>query len=298
MADLDDCLVCGHSERRPLYPVRDFEYGVPWDSQLLLCEGCGLVSHDPPIRQSEIPTLYPDDYHAHRSGSEAGLYWKLRRGWSLLGLRTLLASVPEGGRLLEVGCGNGDFLRMVAEARPDLELHGVDIVDTGIDDIEGLTFHSGMLETVDIPVTFDLIYFDNLIEHVADPVVFLEKCRELSKPGGRIHGKTPDHLSVDRPLFGRYWAGYHYPRHTFVFDHHNIRLLLDRCGFQDVEVEGAYAYWSLSLRNLWMPGHGSKPRGVVHAGITIGMLPVDLAINRLRCHGAMTFTARTPEAAR
>ncbi len=278
-----------------MYPVRDFEYGVPWESQLLICGSCGLVTHDPAITAEDIPELYPSTYHAYTGGSQGkGLYWKLRKAWATFAMRGVLSHLPRGGRLLEVGCGNGSFLRLVAEARPDVALHGIDIVDTHIEDIPGLVFHEGMLETTDLPGDFDVIYFNNLIEHVPDPVAFLDKCYRILRPGGVIYGNTPDHLSLDRYLFGRYWAGYHYPRHTFVFNHDNMRKILEQCGYEDIELKGSYAFWSLSLRNIFMERHGPKKRGLVHAAITIGMLPFDLLVNVFRCHGAMTFIGRAP----
>lgn len=288
------CLNCG-AALRPLHDdIEDYEYLVAWPSRLVICPDCGLVTHDPPIRADEIGRLYPETYHAFTGGPGGrGLYWRLRKALARLTLRGLLPLLPRGARLLEVGCGNGSFLRLLAEARPDLELHGVDIVDTGITGIPGFTFHHGMLEGAGLPAaTFDLVYFNNLIEHVADPLVFLAECRRLLRPGGRVYGNTPDHLSVDRRLFGKYWAGYHYPRHTFVFDHRNLAEILGKAGFVEVRLRGSYAFWSLSLRNRLSPGHGPKRRGLLHAAITLGMLPLDLLINRLRVHGAMTFSAR------
>lgn len=291
------CLNCGGRLRPLRDDIRDYEYLVEWNSRLVSCPDCGLVTHDPPIEGADIPRLYPDDYHAHSGGSSGqGLYWKLRKALAKVTLRGLLPLIPPGGKLLEVGCGNGSFLRLLSEARPDVELHGVDIVDTKIEGIPNFTFHHGMLETADLPEkTFDVVYFNNLIEHVPDPFQFLEKCRRILRPGGSVYGNTPDHLSVDRYLFGKYWAGYHYPRHTFVFDHHNLDQILRKTGFTGVKLRGSYAFWSLSLRNLLTPGHGPKKRGLTHAAITAGMLPLDLLVNVFRGHGAMTFSASSAE---
>jgi hypothetical protein len=125
---------------------------------------------------------------------------------------------------------------------------------------------------------------------VADPPRFLAKCRAILRPGGVIVGVTPDHLSLDRHLFGRYWAGYQYPRHTFVFDHRNIRTLLERAGFEIVRITGSHAYWYLSLANLLVERPGSKKRGL--ATITALFAPLDFLINRFRVHGSMTFVGR------
>lgn len=289
------CLSCS-GELSPLHDdIQDYEYLVDWKSRLVICPDCGLVTHDPPIQGADIPLLYPETYHAHTGGSSGqGLYWKLRKALAGITLRGLLPLVPPGAKLLEVGCGNGSFLRLLGEARSDLELHGVDIVDTKIQGIERFTFHQGMLETVDLPEScFDVVYFNNLIEHVPDPFLFLAKCRRILKPGGLAYGNTPDHLSIDRYLFGKHWAGYHYPRHTFVFDHHNLPQIFRKAGFEDIRLKGSYAFWSLSIRNRLTPGHGPKKRGLLHAAVTGGMLPLDLLINLFRCHGAMTFSARS-----
>lgn len=294
--DVTCCLSCGGALDTLHDDIRDFEYGVRWSSRLVICRQCGLVTHSPRITIDEIPTLYPSTYHAYTGGSEgAGLYWKLRRAWAGFSLRGLLPLLPQHGSFLEVGCGNGSFLRNLSRARPDLDLHGIDIVDTEITGIPNFTFHEGMLETAELPAhAFDVVYFNNLIEHVPDPLRFLEKCKQLLRPGGFIYGNTPDHLSLDRFVFGRYWAGYHYPRHTFVFDHDNMVAILRKCGYEQIRVKGSYAFWSLSLRNIFMEGHGPKKRGLVHAATTLGMLPFDLLVNLFRCHGAMTFTASLP----
>jgi SAM-dependent methyltransferase len=142
------------------------------------------------------------------------------------------------------------------------------------------------------PSSFDAVYCSNLIEHVPDPLAFLAKCREVLKPGGVIVGVTPDHLSLDRYVFGRYWAGYHYPRHTFIFNHRNIRTLLEKAGFDVVRIKGSHAYWYLSLANLVLELPGTRKRGFAFAAITSLFAPLDLLVNRVRVHGSMTFIGR------
>ncbi len=287
------CVSCDGELRTFYSDIRDYEYRVQWSSHLVICSSCGLVTHSPPLQQDDIPLLYPETYHAYTGGAVGkGLYWKLRNALARFTLRGLLPFLPAGARFVEVGCGNGSFLRLLSEARPDVELHGVDIVDTGIDGIPNFTFHKGMLETAPLEEHgYDVVYFNNLIEHVPDPFAFLAKCRRILRPGGIIYGNTPDHLSVDRYIFGKYWAGYHYPRHTFIFNHENIVDIFHQSGFRDVKLRGSYAFWSLSLRNMFAEGHGPKKRGISHAAITLALLPFDLILNRFRCHGAMTFSA-------
>jgi hypothetical protein len=108
---------------------------------------------------------------------------------------------------------------------------------------------------------------------------------------GIVVGMTPGHLSLDRFLFGRYWAGYYYPRHTFVFNHRNVRTLLEASGFEVVRVKGGHAHWFLSLANLFLELPGTRKRGSPSA-ITALFAPFDLLVNRFRVHGSMTFIGR------
>jgi SAM-dependent methyltransferase len=296
------CALCGVGatpEARPrlaplIRDIKDYEYGVPWRSELWACGRCGLVVQEPRVAPQEIPKLYPSGYLAHSGSSRAhGVYGRLK---SILGrreARLLARHVPQGGRVIEVGCGNGKLLSLLHDLRPDIGLAGVDIEDVGITGLPGFTFYHGQLEAVAIePASFDAVYCSNLIEHVPDPLTFLKKCHEVLKPGGVIVGITPDHLSLDRYVFGRYWAGYHYPRHTFIFNHHNIRAILTNAGFEAIEVKGSHAYWYLSLANLLLELPGTRKRGLAFAAITALFAPLDLLINRFRVHGSMTFIGR------
>lgn len=285
----------GAPELKPLVTdIRDYEYGVEWRSELHTCLRCGLVVQIPRVAPADIPKLYPSNYLAYSAQSRGrGVYGFLKRVLAETGARAVARHVPEGGRLIEVGCGNGSFLKVLHRLRPDVGLAGVDIEDVRVSDIAGFTFYHGQLEEAEIPAqSFDAVYCSNLIEHVPDPLLFLRKCRHILKLGGVIVGVTPDHLSIDRYVFGKYWAGYHYPRHTFLFNHHNIRHFLRASGFEILRIGGSYAFWYLSLANRFVNLPGTKKRGLAFAAVTGLFAPLDFLINLLRCHGSMTFVGR------
>jgi SAM-dependent methyltransferase len=288
------CINCEGKLAPLLDDIEDWEYGVPWRSRLVECEACGLVTHDPPVLAHEVERLYPDNYLAHSPASRSkSVYGRLKSLLARLGGRGVAREIPSGGSCLEVGCGNGSFLRVLTEARPDIEVAGVDIQDVGVSGVPRFTFYHGQLEEVDLQGRrFDVVYCSNLIEHVPDPFRFLRKVREILTPSGVIYCITPDHLSLDRYLLRRHWAGYHYPRHTFVFNHDNIRQILGKCGYETTRVSGAYGFWYLSLANRFIELPGTKPRGLMFAAVTAAFLPFDLLVNRFRCHGSMTFVAR------
>lgn len=293
-ASLPACRNCAGDVAAFIDEIEDWEYGVAWRSRLVMCRQCGLVSHDPAVRGDEIERLYPQGYMAHTPASRSrSVYGWLKGVLGRRSARAVARHIPAGGSCLEVGCGNGSFLALLGEARGDVELAGVDIVDLGVAGVPRFTFYKGQLEAIDFGERrFDVIYCSNLIEHVPDPFVFLRKCAALLRPGGVIYGVTPDHLSVDRYLMGRYWAGYHYPRHTFVFNHRNLGAILSKSGFDSVRIRGSYSFWYLSLANRLVELPGRRKRGLLFAAVTALFLPLDLLINLFRCHGSMKFVAR------
>ena len=290
---MSECLLCQNPMDPLIDDIRDWEYGVEWESKLVICPSCGLVSHQPPIRSEQITALYPANYLAHSPASASrSLYGRLKEILAHRTARKIASNVPQGGTMMEIGCGNGHLLKNIAAVRPDIHFVGVDIEQVEITGLQNFTFHHGQFEQVELEEdSIDLIYCSNLIEHVPDPLLFAQKVLKTLSPHGTFLGVTPDHLSVDRYLFGKYWAGYHYPRHTFVFNHHNIKTLLKNSGFSEIKISGAYSFWYLSFANKLVELPGTKKRGIAFALVTALFLPIDLLINLFRCHGSMTFSA-------
>lgn len=292
-----DCLICHKTMWPFIDQIDDYEYGVAFKSKLVKCGNCGLVSHDPPVQADQIPGLYPDNYLAHSATrTKKGLYGRLKAELEHRAVRKIAGRIPRTGTFLEIGCGGCGLIRNLSRTLPHARFIGVDIKQVDIPPIDRFTFVLGQFESADIvPKSIDVLYCSNLIEHVADPREFVRKCFRVLKPGGLLIGVTPDHLSIDRRIFGRYWAGYHYPRHTYVFDHLNLPLLLRQEGFAEVGVTGSYAFWYLSFANRFLKLHGGRPRGLAFFLGTLVMYPFDRLVNFFRCHGSMDFQAIRPQ---
>jgi len=290
------CVNCGRTPAPFIEKPQDYEYGVAWSTAFVRCPGCFLVTQEPRVRSQDIPKLYSANYFVHSEAStKNGLYSFLKKILDAKRINRLREYLPENGVLIEVGCGHGDFLRLLEKTRPDMSLTGVDIVDPGVFEGSSVKFYIGQLEDQKIESgSVDLIYSDALIEHVEDPVQFLKTCYRLLKPSGVVFGITPDHGSIDRLIFKKYWAGYHYPRHTFLFDHHNIIEILEKAGFTNVKLEGSNGLWAKSIKNITMTLPATKKRGIIHYGSMIAFYPVDLLINLFMCHGRMCFVAHHP----
>lgn len=298
--EAETCLVCAAAGTRgELAPVHeaidDYEYGVERVATYHECASCGFVMQLPRVPAHEIAALYPRDYQTYtrpkKSLFGAMKAWLVRRE----ARQVAALSSSDAPRILEVGCGNGALLEAVLAQRPQAYVCGVDIADIGLSGHPQIDFRLGQLEDADLPRgSFDTVFCSNLIEHVADPLAFMAQVRGLLRPGGRFVIVTPNHLSLDRLVFGRRWGGYHFPRHLMLFNHRNLRTALKAQGFVVERISGGHAWWAISIGNCLYRESARRPRGLLFAAISLALLPFDVLANLVRPHGTMTSVAVRP----
>lgn len=252
------CAVCGSVPAEPVGVGEDFEYRTSADSFLAVqCNECGLVYLHRRPAPSELQRIYPDDYHAFDfSADQFGLVHRVRRqleGRRMLGVTK---EVPPGGRILDVGCGDGFHLGLLRDfGLTSWRLVGVDPDQraTSRANAHGFEVQLGTVESVDLgDASFDLVLLIQTIEHVADPGAVLRRIRTLLRPGGRLLVVTDNTGSLDFTIFKRrHWGGYHFPRHWHLFNEGALRRLAAMSGL-DVEELGTMVSpvnWVYSIRN-------------------------------------------------
>jgi 2-polyprenyl-3-methyl-5-hydroxy-6-metoxy-1,4-benzoquinol methylase len=166
---------------------------------------------------------------------------------------TRLLSPP--GRLLDVGCGTGSFLRAA-------EAHGWDVTGTEFSrdgarmaESDGYTVFTGDLWEAGFPDEgFDVITCWHVIEHVSDPRRLLFEMRRILSPGGLLVLATPNLRDLFFQL-GYLLVRFRRPRiyepderevHLFVYSAETLRRLAGIAGFTDIRVgfdRGAAAVW-------------------------------------------------------
>jgi 2-polyprenyl-3-methyl-5-hydroxy-6-metoxy-1,4-benzoquinol methylase len=99
-----------------------------------------------------------------------------------------LIDLPAAGRLLDIGCANGNLLRTFHPLRPGWELYGAEISDVCKDEVLRLPgvrgFHGG--RDVAYPLRYDLITLCHVLEHVPDPAALLRPLVHNLAPDGRL----------------------------------------------------------------------------------------------------------------
>lgn len=153
-------------------------------------------------------------------------------------LRALLPPYRDGGRIVDVGCGNGDFLLKMKVL--GWEVFGIE-TDPRAAEIaasRGILVTTVPLEKAGLPENWaDAVTMNHVLEHLYDPLSSLRECRRILKKGGRLALYTPNALSLGHEFFGRSWRGLEPPRHLHIFSPKALRLALAAAGFTNVTVK-------------------------------------------------------------
>jgi SAM-dependent methyltransferase len=150
-------------------------------------------------------------------------------------IRHLPAPSGAGRRLLDVGCGNGDFLRIGRSLGFDVIGLDLDATAAARARESGFTVLVGTVEDAGLdPGAFDHVTMSHVVEHLHDPVGTLRRVAMLLRPGGRIWLQTPNLEAEGLKRFGADWRGLEPPRHLTIFDAGSLRAALRAAGFERI----------------------------------------------------------------
>lgn len=266
-----NCPVCGiYLENDSFVRVYMSSYNKQ-EYKLYYCNGCDLQFWSP-LRI--IPEFYESEVFAFYEGFHTGLSAKISYNhmafFNYLPLRK--------GRLLDVGCGNGVFLKEAQ--RTGFEVYGIDFDKKSVETAKsqfGLanTFAMSLDEFIAWCPNqqFDIITIFEVLEHQDNPKDFIEKLRKLLKPGGYIAGSVPNRERVFADK-DRSALGIDYPPHHFLwFNKNSLSVLLQSQGFRSIEVYYIKSLqWLASyLGNLLIGHHYAK----LHRQLIQALLKLD-----------------------
>lgn len=142
----------------------------------------------------------------------------------------------DGGRLLDVGFGNGGFLKVASEMGWNAEGIDFDPKAVGVARARGLNVRCGSVADLSAHAEeYDVITLSHVIEHVHEPLVLLRDLYRLLKPGGCLWLDTPNLSSFGSRRYGRNWRDLDPPRHLVLFTPASLRMSLEKVGLQQIE---------------------------------------------------------------
>jgi 2-polyprenyl-3-methyl-5-hydroxy-6-metoxy-1,4-benzoquinol methylase len=232
------CGACGHGRWSPAGEVCGKRYAC--------CLGCGVVRLYDRVAADRLHLLY-EGYYPGADPSPGELRRQLANPTFGHRRRRLEAAVPQPRRrILEIGCGDGNFLAYLREhgwgvhgSEYDAETAALVRRRHGIDVAVG--------DVADAPppgAPFPAVAAYHVLEHVYEPAAWLATVRAMLEPGGILHLQVPNHASLTRRATGLAWASLMFPQHVYFYSPRTLSALLRRAGFVPLGV------------TTWDPWHG------------------------------------------
>jgi len=126
-----------------------------------------------------------------------GYYPAMRWEWQAV-VEEIKRSGPPRGRVLEVGCGSGTFLRLAKDSLPELSVIGLDLAERAVEQCraKGIESYAETLEQycrhpANQGKVFDYICAFHCLEHVSSPKELVQGMAPLTDRSSTIFLSTP-----------------------------------------------------------------------------------------------------------
>ncbi|HKJ25792.1 MAG TPA: methyltransferase domain-containing protein [Myxococcota bacterium] len=229
MSPPETCLLCGSTRHRAIFN----EHGT----DVLRCRDCRHVfsAHDADADFAGYwgEVVKPGEW-----------FWRDAHEAMYEAFFELMVTEPKG-RLLDVGCGLGHFVKAMQDRFPIWETWGCEISPVAVrfaaDEVGAANVRAGRVEDAGFPPeSFDLVTMWDVFEHLKEPERLLRHLRGLLRPGGALFLHTPNaQVQVPKAVVKRWLLGMKTGRHYLVPNDHlhvytprTARTLIERNGFE------------------------------------------------------------------
>ncbi|MCP4748470.1 MAG: class I SAM-dependent methyltransferase [Desulfobacteraceae bacterium] len=260
-----ECLLCSGQIFKLIFQKNQYFY--------YKCTRCSLVRLYPGPDNAAAVNAY-DDYLS--SDKQIIADWQrmmrlpIQRAADLIQAHAPAREKAKPGKVLDVGCGYGFFLKEMA--RRGWRVQGLEISPAG---------RRYAREQLRLPVSgqpveqarwpddcFDVITLFYVIEHLVDPKAMLNRLRNWLKPKGVLLLRWPHSTPIVRLLgpLARKFDIYHSPYHLFDFSPGAIGMLLKQCGYDPViTCTGGYTLPANPILGICSCGFGVLAQAVEKA---------------------------------
>jgi ubiquinone/menaquinone biosynthesis C-methylase UbiE len=240
------CPQCGETEARLfLQTSKESASGTPY--QILTCSDCGQRYTSPLPSPEDLADLYSQDYYvANNPRLLSGDLPRILLQRIVLGQRekALLGRPP--GRILDIGCGNGDFLAHLAHL--GWEIYGTEFSTAacGLAEGRGVRVHHGDLTSARFPSNFfDVVTLWHVLEHLPEPREELEEIKRVLRADGLVVVEVPNSASPTLRMCGEQWYPLDVPLHLQHFTPRTLVRLLQTEGFAQLRRKN-FHYWDFT----------------------------------------------------
>jgi len=222
------CPLCNKDDYKLLFKKQGFYF--------VRCNDCGVIYVNPQIIEEKIINFYKKDSNANKfwievllSPTEIKLNNKKHRM-----ILNSLSKYVEKGRLLDVGCSFGHFLKDARERGYDVR--GIELENEAVKYARekfGLKIQQKTLSQCNFEKEkFDVVTALAVLEHVANPLKLLREIRQILKPEGILYLEMPNVESLACAILHEKARTFTGRNHLTYFSLTTLTAILEKAGFK------------------------------------------------------------------
>lgn len=258
------CYLCGYKHGNFFLNSTDLTGTVPGKFYLVQCPRCKIIYLHPLPQPEQISSFYPESYYentpyrrkkilrrAARFSQRLQQYINYKNTacfqknvlsrvflviyrWFILSADEIfLTEWAPGARILDIGCGQGDFLLLAN--RLGWDTYGVEPNTVAVTTARmmGLKVYAGELSRVHFSDNFfQVIRLHHVLEHIYDPIAVMKEIRRIIREDGCLMITVPNIQSLGFKVFNKFWWNLDLPRHIFLYCPQTLAFLAEKTGFQ------------------------------------------------------------------
>lgn len=244
----DCCPVCDNNGFKVIGKPKPNSIAVNFirkDYKVVKCNDCGSYYIYPQIDfiDKEWAELYNSEYFAAQTN------WLIRKRAKELRQRFDKAQtyLKNSNQLNFLDVGTGEGRTLIEGVKRGWNVTGVDIVDNRINEAKEnpIKFISGKFLEIELPENhFDFVFLDSVLEHVLQPVEYLNKIKNIMKPNGILYLGVPNEDClfnvVRKAVFtltgqsdiSEKLKPFDSPYHVVGFNYHSLNFIINKAGLK------------------------------------------------------------------
>ena len=241
LEEIKECPICNSNQFTLFKTCKDFTVSKEFFN-IVSCQKCGFKFTNPRPTEETIGAYYKSDEYISHTNSKKGLInsiYQIVRKRTLKEKVSLINSlIPNKGRILDIGCGTGYFLKAckdngwkISGVEPDEDARKLAKTNTDQE------INSDIFCCYDRTDEFDIITTWHVVEHIHKLNESITKIKEILKSNGIFIIAVPNPDSKDADIYQENWAAYDVPRHLYHFNQKSIELLLEKFDFQLIDTK-------------------------------------------------------------
>lgn len=232
------CPLCEHQNSKHLLNNGE------WD--IAKCSSCNFVFLKQDISYEELESKFPWEINLERERYRRDRFWlrkaihnfrkKVSRPQPEKQFNITSEFIPQGAKILEIGCGDGKFLDLCKER---YSVYGVDISKQLVDKARARIGNDRIFWQPAGALalqrnSYEGILLFSLLEHEKNPTKLLTSCLHALRSGGTLIIKVPNYGGIGRKITAKRWSGYRWPDHLNYFTKRSLAEMLKNSGFDKI----------------------------------------------------------------